>query len=188
MRVSLLLVDARVPAMVAVDQAVVSPCSSVRLGCVRRTAPSCSSPLPSAMASGRRCPSLVLAHGVDLSVLPSLSSCALCVFSPLGVLPRWWPNSSLMVPSSRPPPLLLTPCAWLLWRRSALAHVAIVVSSLVIASRAVEPVVFPCPVLTWFPACQRALSARSALIPISSSTSPRLSSSVVLVVVPYCAY
>jgi hypothetical protein len=44
MRVSLLLADARVPAMVAVDQAIVSPCSSVRLGCVRRTAPSCSSP------------------------------------------------------------------------------------------------------------------------------------------------
>jgi hypothetical protein len=34
----------------------------------------------------------------------------------------------------------------------------------------------------------RALSARSALIPISSSTSLRLSSSVVLVAVPYCTY
>jgi hypothetical protein len=32
------------------------------------------------------------------------------------------------------------------------------------------------------------LKIRSALIPISSSTSPRLSSSVVLVAVPYCAY
>ncbi|NP_001168892.1 uncharacterized protein LOC100382697 [Zea mays] len=30
---------------------------------------------------------------------------------PLGVLPRWWPSSPLMVPSSRPRPLLLTPCA-----------------------------------------------------------------------------
>jgi hypothetical protein len=34
----------------------------------------------------------------------------------------------------------------------------------------------------------RALSARSALIPISLSTSPRLSSSVVLVAVRYCTY
>jgi hypothetical protein len=40
---------------------------------------------------------------------------------------------------------------------------------------------FPCPVLARLSAHQRALSARSALIPISSSTSPRLSSSVVLV-------
>jgi hypothetical protein len=88
------------------------------------------------------CSSSDLAHGVDLSVLPSLSSCAPCVFSSLSILPRWWPNISLMVPSSRPPPLLLTPCARLLWHRSALAHVAIVVSSLVIASHAVEPIVF----------------------------------------------
>jgi hypothetical protein len=73
---------------------------------------------------------------------PSFSSCVPCVFSPLEVLPRWWPSSSLMVSSSRPPPLLLTPCARLLWHRSALAHVAIVVSSLVIASRVVELVVF----------------------------------------------
>jgi hypothetical protein len=47
---------------------------------------------------------------------------------------------------------------------------------------------FPCPVLARFSVRQRALSARSALIPILSSTSPRLSSSVVLVAVPYCAY
>jgi hypothetical protein len=39
---------------------------------------------------------------------------------------------------------------------------------------------FSCSVLARFPARQRALSACSALIPISSSTSPRLSSSVVL--------
>jgi hypothetical protein len=47
---------------------------------------------------------------------------------------------------------------------------------------------FPCPVLAQFSVRQRALSARLALIPISSSTSPRHSSSVVLVAVPYCAY
>jgi hypothetical protein len=47
---------------------------------------------------------------------------------------------------------------------------------------------FPGPVLARLSACQRALSARSALIPIASSTSPRLSSSIVLVVDPYCAY
>jgi hypothetical protein len=47
---------------------------------------------------------------------------------------------------------------------------------------------FYCSVLAWFPARQRAMSARSALIPITSSTSPRLSSSIVLVAVPYCAY
>ncbi|KAL5651947.1 hypothetical protein ACJX0J_037405, partial [Zea mays] len=44
------------------------------------------------------CSSSDLAHGVDLSVLPSLSSCAPCVFSSLSILPRWWPNISLMVP------------------------------------------------------------------------------------------
>ena len=48
-----------------------------------------------------------LAHGVDLSVLSSLSSCAPCVFSPLSILPRWSLNISLMVPSSRPPQLII---------------------------------------------------------------------------------
>ncbi|XP_035818498.1 calphotin-like [Zea mays] len=42
----------------------------------------------------------LVAHGTDLSALPSLSSCVPCVFSLLGVLPRWWSSSSLMVPSS----------------------------------------------------------------------------------------
>lgn len=34
--------------------------------------------------------------------------------SPPDVLPRWWPSSPLLVPCSRPPPMLLTPCARLL--------------------------------------------------------------------------
>jgi hypothetical protein len=47
---------------------------------------------------------------------------------------------------------------------------------------------FPCLVLARLSARQCALSDRSALIPIVSSTSPRHSLSVVLVVVPYCTY
>jgi hypothetical protein len=47
---------------------------------------------------------------------------------------------------------------------------------------------FPYLVLAQLSARQRTHSDCSALIPIASSTSPRLSSSVVLVAVPYCAY
>jgi hypothetical protein len=63
-------------------------------------------------------------------------------------------------------------------RRFVFARIAIVVLSLVIASRARQT-----PASKSFSCSLHALSARLALIPISSSNSPRLSSSVVLVAV-----